>query len=76
MTHTAYVLISCAMGEEQTVLEQIKSIPQIKTAMITYGEYDLVAKIHTESQQEMASIISSQIRQIQKIRSTITLHVI
>ena len=76
MTHTAYVLISCVMGEEQTVLEQIKSIPQIKTAMITYGEYDLVAKIHTESQQEMASMISSQIRQIQKIRSTITLHVI
>ena len=73
---TAYVLISCVMGAEHDVLEQIKSIPQIKTAMITYGEYDLVAKVETESAQEMANLISSQIRQLQKIRSTITLHVI
>ncbi|MGQ0606516.1 MAG: Lrp/AsnC ligand binding domain-containing protein [Candidatus Nitrosotenuis sp.] len=76
MTNTAYVLISCIMGEEHYVLEQIRLIQQVKTAVITYGEYDLVAKIQTESAQEMASIISSQIRQIQKIRSTITLHVI
>lgn len=76
MMHTAYVLISCVMGEEHAVLDKIKEIPQIKTALITFGEYDLVAKIQADSPQEMADIISSQIRQIQKIRSTITLHVI
>lgn len=76
MTHTAYVLISCMMGEEHAVLNKIKEIPQIKTALITFGEYDLVAKIQADSTQEMAGIISLQIRQIQKIRSTITLHVI
>lgn len=72
----AYVLISCAVGAEHDVLTQIKSIPQVKTAMITYGEYDVVVKVETDSSQEMANLISSQIRQIQKIRSTITLHVI
>lgn len=76
MTQIAYVLISCAMGQEHYTLEQIKAIPQVKTAMITYGEYDIVAKIEANSAQELAQIISSQIRQIQKIRSTITLHVI
>lgn len=75
MTQIAFVLISCTMGQEHTVLEQIRAIPQVKNAMITYGEYDLVAKIVAESAQEMANIISSQIRQIQTIRSTITLHV-
>lgn len=75
MTHTAYVLISCVMGEEHTVLDRIKEIPQIKTALMTFGEYDLVAKIQADSPQDMASI-SSQIRQIQKIRSTITLHAV
>lgn len=75
MTHTAYVLISCMMGEEHTVLDRIKEIPQIKTALMTFGEYDLVAKIQADSPQEMAGI-SSQIRQIQKIRSTITLHAV
>lgn len=76
MTQTAYVLVSCMMGQEHSILEQIRIIPQVKTAMITYGEYDIVAKIETSTAQEMAKIISSQIRQIQKIRSTITLHVI
>lgn len=75
MTQTAYVLISCVMGQEHQTLEQIKAIPQIKTAMITYGEYDIVAKIEASTPAELAQIISSQIRQIQKIRSTITLHV-
>jgi uncharacterized protein with GYD domain len=76
MTQIAFVLISCMIGQEHHVLEQLKPISQIKSAIITYGEYDLVAKIEAESAQEMASLISSQIRQIQKIRSTITLHVI
>jgi len=76
MTQTAYVLISCMMGQESHTISQIKAIPQIKTAMITYGEYDIVAKIETDTPQELAQIISSQIRQIQQIRSTITLHVI
>ncbi|MBM3904181.1 MAG: Lrp/AsnC family transcriptional regulator [Thaumarchaeota archaeon] len=76
MTQTAYVLISCTMGQEHSTLEQIRVIPQVKAAMITYGEYDIVAKIEINTSQELAEIISLQIRQIQKIRSTITLHVI
>lgn len=75
MTQTAYVLISCMMGQEHQTLEKIKSITQIKTAMITYGEYDIVAKIQADTPEELAQV-SSQLRQIQKIRSTITLHVV
>lgn len=75
MTQTAYVLISCMMGQEHQTLEKIKSIYQIKTAMITYGEYDIVAKIQADTPEELAQV-SSQLRQIQKIRSTITLHVV
>ncbi len=75
MTQTAYVLISCMMGQEHQTLEQIKSITQIKTAIITYGEYDIVAKIQADTPEELAQV-SSQLRQIQKIRSTITLHVV
>jgi uncharacterized protein with GYD domain len=75
MTQTAYVLIRCVVGQEHQTLQQIKAIPQIKTAMITYGEYDIVAKIEASTAQELAQIISLQIRQIQQIRSTITLHV-
>lgn len=76
MSQTAFILISCYMGQEHEVLTQLKAISQIKTAIITYGEYDIIAKIQAESAKELANLISLQIRQIQKIRSTITLHVI
>lgn len=72
---TAYVLISCNVGAEQEVLEELKKVHEIRTAMITYGEYDIVARIEADSADQMAQVISSKIRQIQKIRSTVTLHV-
>lgn len=75
MMQTAYILISCNVGAEQEVLVELKKIGEIRTAMVTYGEYDIVAKAETESEDQMGKLISSKIRQLQKIRSTVTLHV-
>jgi len=75
MMQTAYILISCNVGAEQEVLAELKKIGEIRTAMVTYGEYDIVAKAETESEDQMGKLISSKIRQLQKIRSTVTLHV-
>jgi uncharacterized protein with GYD domain len=75
MMQIAYILISCNVGSEQEVLSELKKIREIKTAMITYGEYDIVARVETDSGEQMAQMISSKIRQLQKIRSTVTLHV-
>lgn len=76
MMQRAYILISCNVGAEQEVLAELKKIGEIKTATITYGDYDIVAKVETDSEEAMAQIISSRIRQLQNIRSTVTLHVI
>lgn len=76
MMQRAYILISCNVGAEQGVLAELKKIGEIKTATITYGDYDIVAKVETDSEEAMAQIISSRIRQLQNIRSTVTLHVI
>jgi len=69
----AYMLISCEMGEEQTLLSKLKEIPEVKNCLITFGSYDIVAEFVTESASEMNEIITSKIRKLQKIRSTITL---
>ncbi|MFY9300482.1 MAG: Lrp/AsnC ligand binding domain-containing protein [Candidatus Nitrosotenuis sp.] len=75
MTQTAYILISCNVGSERDVLSELKKIPEIKSAMVTYGEYDIVAKAEADSEDKMGQLISSRIRQLQKIRSTVTLYV-
>lgn len=71
----AYMLISCEIGEEHLLYSQLKEIPEIKDCIITFGSYDIVVKFETETAEELNKIISSKIRKLDKIRSTITLRV-
>ena len=72
----AFMLISCEIGEEQTLYSQLKEIPEIKNCLITYGSYDIVAEFETEDSGDMNQVITSKIRKLGKIRSTITLRAI
>lgn len=69
----AYVLISCEAGEEHSLSLQLLEIPEVLACMITYGSYDLVAEIVAPNALQVNYVISSQIRTIQNITSTITL---
>jgi DNA-binding Lrp family transcriptional regulator len=72
----AYMLISCEIGEEQFLYSQLQEIPEVKNCLITYGSYDVVAEFESDSSSQINEIITSKIRKLQKIRSTITLRVI
>lgn len=72
----AYMLISCEIGEEQSIYSHLKKIPEIKNCLITYGSYDIVAEFETANPGEMNQVITSRIRKLGKIRSTITLRAI
>ncbi len=69
------MLISCEVGEEQSLCSQLKEIPEITNCIITYGSYDVVAEFVTDSPSQINEIITSKIRKLKKIRSTITLRV-
>lgn len=71
----AFMLISCEIGEEQSLCSKLIEIPEIKNCLITFGSYDIVAEFVTDTSVEMNEIITSKIRKLQKIRSTITLRV-
>ena len=71
----AYMLISCEIGEEQSLYSQLKEIPEVKSCLITYGSYDVVAEFVTDTSAQINEIITSKIRKLQNIRSTITLRV-
>jgi len=69
------MLISCDIGEEQSLYSQLKEIPEVKSCLITYGSYDIVAEFVTDSASQINKIITSKIRKLPKIKSTITLRV-
>lgn len=71
----AYILLSCEIGKEGEVSSQLNNIDEIKNVMITYGAYDIVLEAETSNATQMDNLITSKIRKLDKIRSTITLRV-
>ena len=68
----AYVLAIVKRGTEHEVVEKILRIENITEALVTYGMWDLVARIETENPEKLDKIISN-IRQLPEIESTNTL---
>ena len=72
---TAYILFSCEIGNEMELASLLRKLDEIKEVLITYGDYDIVVKAETSNSTLMDRLITSKIRKIEKIRSTITLRV-
>ena len=69
---TAFVLINAEKGEESTVHAKLKEIPEVKEAYLVYGVYNIVARVQTENMQELKDVISTRIRRLDKVSSTLT----
>ncbi len=71
----AYILLSCDIGKEHELASHLRQFNEIRSLMITYGDYDIVVEAETENSAQMDNLITSKIRKLEKIRSTITLRV-
>lgn len=70
----AYVLINTDIGAEETVVEDMEKIPEVKETWIVYGVYDIIAKVGTEKKRtDLENVIISKIRGLENIRSTVTM---
>ena len=70
---TAYVLINCDLGSEESVISELKSLEDVVEIHGTFGAYDILAKVETELVEKLRETITWKIRKIDKIRSTLTL---
>lgn len=70
---TAFVLINCELGYEHTIIQQLRGIDGIKEVSGTFGAYDILAKVDSETVEKLRETITWKIRKIQRIRSTLTL---
>ena len=70
---TAYVLINCEFGKEETIIESLKHLDSVKEVHGTFGAYDIIAKIEHAEKEKLREIIIWSIRKIEYIRSTLTL---
>ena len=69
----AYVLINTVPEAEEEFLEELRKIDGVIEATSVYGIYDFVAKVDAQSLEEVKAVITSKIRKLKDLRSSITL---
>lgn len=69
---TAYILLNIRTGKEYEIADKLKNIESIKEVTITYGLWDIVAKIEVGSMSELDKIVFT-IRSIEGVEQTATL---
>ncbi len=74
--HVGYILLNCDLGAEEYIVEELRQIPEVKNAYLTFGAYDIIAEVHANSQKDFEKTLSSKIRKLARVVSTMTLSVI
>nr|AIE91960.1 AsnC/Lrp family regulatory protein [uncultured marine thaumarchaeote AD1000_18_B11] len=74
--HKGFVLLNCDLGAEEFIVDELRKISQVSQAYVTFGAYDVIAEINTDSQEDFDETVSFKIRRLTRIVSTMTLNVI
>ncbi len=69
----AFALIQCDTLAVDNVIEQLKKIDSVKEIQGVFGIYDIIIKVQTKDTKTIPETISTQIRKIDKLKSTLTL---
>ena len=57
-------------------MRDLNKIPEVKEADVVYGNYDVVGKIEAENHKELEKIITKKIRNLDLVRTTMTLNIV
>ena len=71
-TVKAYFMAIVKRGSEHEVAERLRKMEDVTESLVTYGLWDIVARIETEDLQKLDQIIT-EMRKIQEITQTSTL---
>lgn len=70
------MLINTDLGEGDKVGESLKGIPEVKEVYGVYGVYDFVVRLEANDMQKLKDAITTKIRRINHVRSTLTMIVV
>ena len=73
---TAFVLINTEPASMPDVLKKVKAVEGVEEAEMVYGVYDIVAKVKTDTMDNLKHIITYNIRRLDKVSATQTMLVI
>lgn len=69
----AFVLINVESGTEEEVIKELRAIESVEESYLSYGVYDIIAKIKAENMDKLKDLVTHKIRNLSGVRSTLTL---
>jgi DNA-binding Lrp family transcriptional regulator len=69
----AYVLINTKLGQGSQAEKELLEMDEVNEVYAVYGVYDYIVKLETETMDELKNIITTKIRQINYVLSSLTL---
>ena len=72
----AIVLINAEVGSEDELLRELRKLNNVSEACAVYGVYDIVAKVEAETMKELKEVITSKVRKLKNLRSSLTMMVV
>jgi uncharacterized protein with GYD domain len=69
----AVLLIRALPTKEMIVGDTLKSFPEVKEVLVTYGEYDVVGFLEAPDSKSIAELVTKRVRHIEGVMKTATL---
>jgi len=67
-----YILLVTKIGEEHTVVKELKAIQGITEVRTVYGEFDVIARVEHENMRALDEVVT-KLRRIGGVLRTVTL---
>lgn len=68
----AYVFLQAAMGKPGAVAEALRKLPEVKSAVVVTGPYDVIALVEAEDLPALGRVITEKIQTIEGVERTLT----
>jgi len=73
---SAFIILNVEKGGEVEVLNELRSIPEVKEAYRVQSVYDIIAKVEAPTTDRLKEVITWKIRGLKRVKSTLTLLII
>lgn len=69
---SAYILAKVEIGKDKEIVSEIKLIPEVKKACLTYGAYDITIEATFETIEDLDRFVFDKLRKIPNVKETLT----
>ena len=73
---SAFLLINCDFPFAGEVIGQLAKVPEIVDIHRLHGMYDIIARVKSDTEEDLNEIIKVRVRKIDKIKSTLTMIIV